>query len=67
MLIGYFLSIVFLKSNRFSHLSFMQFWGLYPGAVCIQLTHFSCGDCENTCTSSYYHHQIGKYDPFPIA
>ena len=28
------------------------------GAVCIQLTHFSYYECENTCTRSYYHHQI---------
>ena len=49
MLIGYILSIVCLKLNRFSHLSFTQYVGLYPGAVYIHLTHFSCGDCENTC------------------
>ena len=59
MLIGYILSIVCLKLNRFPHLPFMQYMGLYPGAVCIQLTHFSCGDCENTRTL-YYHHQIGS-------
>ena len=29
------------------------------GAVCIQLTHFSCDDSANTCTLSYYHHKIG--------
>ena len=28
------------------------------GAMRIQLTHFSYGDCENTCTLSYFHHQI---------
>ena len=66
VLIGYILSIVCLKLNRFSHLSFMQYMGLYPGAVCIQLTHFSCGDCENTCTLSYYHHQIGSMTHFRL-
>ena len=30
------------------------------GAVCIQLTHFTYDDYENTCTSSNYHHQIGS-------
>ena len=30
------------------------------GAVCIQLTHLSYDDCENTCTLSYYHHQIWR-------
>ena len=29
------------------------------GAVCIQLTHFSRDDCENTCTLSYNHNKIG--------
>ena len=30
------------------------------GAVCFKLTHFSYDDCENMCTSSYNHHQIGS-------
>ena len=30
------------------------------GAVRIQCTHFSWNDCENMCTLSYYHHQIGN-------
>ena len=34
-------------------------------AVWIQLTQFSCDDCENTCILSYYHHQIGS-EPFAI-
>ena len=29
-------------------------------AVCIQLSHLSYGYCENMCTLSYYHHQIGS-------
>ena len=36
------------------------------GVVCIQLTHSFYGDCENTFTLSYYHHQIGSDDPFSI-
>ena len=30
------------------------------GAVCIQLTHFSCDDCKNTCTLFHHHWQIGS-------
>ena len=44
MLIGYILSVVCLKLNRLSHLSFMQCMGLHPGAVYIQHIHFSCDD-----------------------
>ena len=46
---------VCLRLSQFSHLTFMQYMGL-----CIQLTHLSYDDCENTCTLSYYHHQIGS-------
>ena len=35
-------------------------------AVYIQLTKFSCDDCENTCTSSFYHHQIGSMNHLPL-
>ena len=30
------------------------------GTWCIQLTHYSYDDCVNTCTLSYYLHQIGS-------
>ena len=30
------------------------------GALCFLLAHFSWDDCENTCTLSYCHHQIGS-------
>ena len=37
------------------------------GAVRIQRTHFSYGDCENTCTWSYNHrHQIGSMTHLPL-
>ena len=36
------------------------------GAVCIQLTHFFYDDCENICTRSYYHHQIGSMTHLPL-
>ena len=32
----------------------------------IQLTHFSCDDCENACTWSYHHHQIGCMNHLPL-
>ena len=35
------------------------------GAVCIQLTHLSY-DFDNTCTLSYYHHQIGNMTHLPL-
>ena len=36
------------------------------GAVCIQLTHFSYDDSENTCISSYYHHKIRRMTHFSL-
>ena len=39
----------------------IQYW-----AVCIQLIHFSFDHCENTCTWSYYHHQIGSITHLPL-
>ena len=38
------------------------------GAVCIQLTHFSYVDFQNTCTLSSYHHhhQIGSMTHLPL-
>ena len=38
----------------------------YMGLLCIQLTHFSYDDCENMCTSFYYHHQIGSMTHLPF-
>ena len=36
------------------------------GAVCIQLTPFSYDDCGNTCTLSYYHHQVTRMTHLPL-
>ena len=36
------------------------------GAVCIQLTHFCYDDCENTCTLSCHHRQIGSMTHLPL-
>ena len=36
------------------------------GAVCFQFTHFSCDDWRNIYTLSYYHHQIGSMNYYPL-
>ena len=61
MLIGYILSIVCLKLNRFSHLSFMQCMGLYAGlyVYSISISLVMIVRIRVT-TLSYYHHQIGS-------
>ena len=59
MLIGYILSIVCLKLNRSSHLSFMQCLGLYPGLYVYSISLVMIVRIRVT-TSSYYHHQIGS-------
>ena len=35
-------------------------------AVCFQFTYSSCDDWENTYTLSYYHHQIGSMNSYPL-
>ena len=36
------------------------------GVVCFQFTHFPCDDWENIYTLSYYHHQIGSMNYYPL-
>ena len=36
------------------------------GAVCFQFTHSPCDDWENIYTSTYYHHQIGSMNYYPL-
>ena len=36
------------------------------GAVRFQFTHFPCDDWENIYTLSYYHHQIGSMNYYPL-
>ena len=36
------------------------------GAVCFQFTHFPCDDWEKRYTLSYYHHQIGSTNYYPL-
>ena len=36
------------------------------GFLCFQFTHFLCDDWENIYTLSYYHHQIGSMNYYPL-
>ena len=36
------------------------------GAVCFQLTHIPCDDWENIYTLSYYDHQVGSMNHYPL-
>ena len=36
------------------------------GAVCLQFTHFHCGDWENIYTLLHYRHQIGSMNCYPL-
>ena len=36
------------------------------GVVCFQFAHFPCDDWENIYTLSYYHHQIGSMNYYPL-
>ena len=45
-------------------LSVIQY--IIRGAVCYQFTHFPCDDYENIYTLSYYHHQIGSMNYYPL-
>ena len=40
---------------------------VFSGVGYFRVTPFSFGDCENICSSSYWHHQIGtsNHHPFP--
>ena len=42
-------------------------WNMWIcGSVCFQCTHFPCADWENIYTLSYYHHQIGSKNYYPL-
>ena len=62
MPVRYILSSVWVRWSIFSPLSIIQ----YVGAVCFQFTHFSCDDWENILTLSYYNHQIGSMNYYPL-
>ena len=60
MHVRYVLSSVSLRLSQLSVI-----FHRIDGTVCIQFTHLSYDDCENTCALSYYHHKIGS-DLFAI-
>ena len=60
MLVRYILSSVCLRLSQFFQSSSMH------GSVCTQLMHFFYDDCENMCTISYYHYQIGSMTYLPL-
>ena len=62
MPVRYILSSVWVRLSIFSQLSIIQ----YMGAVCFQFTHFICDDWDNIYTLSYYHHQIGSMNYYPL-
>ena len=62
MPVRYGLSSVWARLSIFSPLSIIQYVGLYV----FQFTHFSCDDWENIYTLSYFHHQIGSMNYYPL-
>ena len=53
------------KFRRIESILSIIFYVLY-GYVCFQLNHFPFGDCENSFTLSYYHHQNLRCDLLAI-
>ena len=60
--VRYILSSVWVRLSIFSPLSLYTICRV----VCFQFTHFSCDDWENIYTLSYYHHQIGNMNYYPL-
>ena len=61
MPVRYNLSRVWVRLSIFSQLSIIQYVGLF-----FQFTHFLRDDWENIHTLSYYHHQIGSMNYYPL-
>ena len=53
---------VFLRGCQF----FQSFSRQYMGPCVASLPIFSCADCENPCTYSFYHNQIGSRNHWPF-
>ena len=51
--------------SKIKHILFVIHYTIC-GAVCYQFTHFSCDDWENIYNLSYYHHQIGSMNYYPL-
>ena len=59
------LSDIFCRVCKIRHILSVIHYTI-RGAVCFQFTHFPCNDWENICTLSYYHHQIGRMNCYPL-
>ena len=57
----YFIECVSKIKDVFSVIHYTMY-----GAVCFQFTHFPCDDWKHTYTSSYYHHQMGSMNYYPL-
>ena len=62
MSVRYNLSRVWVRLSIFSQLSIIQ----YVGLCVFQFTHSPGDDWENIYTLSYYHHQIGSMNYYPL-
>ena len=51
--------------SKIVHILSVTHYTIY-GAVCFRFTHFPCDGWENTYTLSYYHHQIGSLNYYPL-
>ena len=59
------LSDIFCRVCKIKHILSVIHYTIC-GAVCFQLTHFSCDDWENIYSLSYYHHQIRNMNYYPL-
>ena len=59
------LSDIFCRVCKIRHILSVIHYTI-RGAVCFQFTHFPCDDWENIYTLSYYHHQIGSMNYYPL-
>ena len=59
------LSDIFCRLGKIKHILSVIHYTIC-GAVCFQFTHSPCDDWENIYTLSYYHHQIGSMNYYPL-
>ena len=59
------LSDIFYRVCKIKHILSVIHYTIC-GAVCFQFTHSLCVDWENIYTLSYYHHQIGSMNNYPL-
>ena len=64
MPVRYNLSSMLVRLSIVSQLSVIHY--TVCGSVCFQFTHFLCVDWDNIYTLSYYHHQLGSMNYYPL-